>query len=471
MSQKLDVIIVGAGTAGLSALKLIKKQTQNFLLINDGPYGTTCARVGCMPSKALIESAYAFESRKKLERFGVRGSESLKINIPAVLKRVRSLRDNFVKSTLQATEQLSSKQSLQGKAKIVSPKSLEVNGQLFEFKSLIIATGSKPIVPRDWLKFEKYIVTSDTFFELEDLPQRVGVIGLGAIGLELAQAMAHLGIEVSAFGDTPYLAGLSDEKINESLKLQLMQELDLHLGQNAELLEGTHKNILVKSGETKVELDLVLAALGRRPNLDNLGLESLGIELDSSGMPSFNPRTMQIEDLPIFIAGDVNADRPLLHEAADEGYIAGMHALKKEVICYKRRTALSIVFSHPNVAIVGKRYSELDLEKTIIGEVDFSQQGRAQCAQKNYGLLRLYADKKTGLLLGAEMCAPAGEHMAHLIALAIERELDVHKFLQMPFYHPVLEEGLRTALRDLSRQLTKQKESSSDLSQCESIHK
>jgi dihydrolipoamide dehydrogenase len=162
-----------------------------------------------------------------------------------------------------------------------------------------------------------------------------------------------------------------------------------------------------------------------------------------------------------------NGHLALLHEAADEGHIAGKNAVAEGPANYCRRTQLTIVFSAPGVARVGARLADLDPDAIAIGSADFTRQGRARILKHNAGLMRIYADAITGRLEGAEMCVPAAEHMAHLLALAIERRLTVQDMLAMPFYHPVLEEGLRSALRDLARQLPQK--GGSDLSYCPEI--
>lgn len=174
---------------------------------------------------------------------------------------------------------------------------------------------------------------------------------------------------------------------------------------------------------------------------------------------------MQIEDLPIFLAGDANNHLPLLHEAADEGYIAGVNASANSFTCFQRRTPLAITFSDPNIVTVGASFQQLQNKSICVGQVSFENQGRARVAQLNKGMLRIYADSKNGKLLGSELCAPAGEHLAHLLALAISQSLTVWDLLQIPFYHPVLEEGLRTALRDLVSKLPPGM-NRSDLSAC-----
>lgn len=450
MTTKLDVIVIGAGSAGLAAVRQINKNTDNFVLINDGPYGTTCARVGCMPSKALIEIANAFHARNKAEVFGIRGSEHLSIDIPAVMQRVRTLRDRFVGGVLKSTEAMGER-SIAGRARLLGPHEVAVGDQVFHARRIVIATGSRPIVPLPWQALGDRVLTTDTLFDQENLPARMAVIGLGAIGIEMAQALARLGVAVHAFDSSNALAGISDPVVAETARKALSEEFAIHTGHDVEL-SSTSNGVRVRAGPVDIEVDRVLAAIGRKPNLGDLGLESLGVTLDQRGIPPFDRSTLQIADLPVFIAGDANADVSLLHEAADEGYIAGVNAMADRPTCFQRRTPLSIVFSDPGIAAVGQRFAALDAEQCLIGSVNFASQGRALTAQRNQGVLRVYAARDDTRLLGAEMCVPAAEHLVHLLALAIQRGLNVHDLLAMPFYHPVLEEGLRTALRDISQQ-------------------
>lgn len=449
MSTKLDVIIIGAGSAGLAAVRQVRERTDRFVLINDGPYGTTCARVGCMPSKALIEAANAYHARNKAEAFGIRGSEHLSIDIPAVLQRIRSLRDRFVGGVLKSTDALGER-SIAGRARLTGPDEVEVGDKAFRARSIIIATGSRPVVPQAWQALGDRLLTTDTFFDQETLPKKMAVIGLGAIGVEVAQALARLGVEVHAFGKSERISGVSDPIVAETVRKALSEEFSIHTGYEVEL-SATANGVRVQAGPVDIEVDRVLAAVGRKPNLDGLGLETLGITLDKQGLPPFDRTTMQIANLPVFIAGDGNADASLLHEAADEGYIAGVNAMATEPSCFQRRTPLAIVFSDPGIAAIGQRFTDLDVDQCLIGSVDFASQGRALTAQRNKGVLRVYAAREDARLIGSEMCAPAAEHMAHLLALAIGRGLTAHDLLAMPFYHPVLEEGLRTALRDIAR--------------------
>ena len=466
MPKPFDVIILGAGTAGLAALSEVRKHTDNFLIVNDGPWGTTCARVGCMPSKTLIEAANAFHRRNVFDEFGLRGAAGLTADIPAVLQRVRALRDQFVAGALDATNDLGHAR-VSGHATLLGPRAVDIDGKRYDTRSIIIATGSRPSVPEEWLAFGDRMLTTDTLFEQPTLGPRVAVIGMGPIGVELSQALARLGLEVAAFSTSDSLAGLADSQLNAEMAALLKAEMVLHIGAPAQLRE-VPGGIEVSTGPNRVVVDQVIAAMGRVPNIQYLGLETLGVPLDKRGMPKVDPQTQQIGDLPVFLAGDANAHTPLLHEAADDGHIAGMNALVADTPTrFKRRSPLGIVFCDPTIARVGQRLADMDRAQTVTGTVSYSNQGRARTALRNQGRLHVYADKATGRLQGAEMCAPDGEHMAHLLALAVQQKLTVHDLLGMPFYHPTLEEGLRTALRDVARQLPQGRDS--DLATCKAI--
>ncbi len=464
--MKVDTVIVGAGSAGLSALREVRRYTDDFLLVNAGHWGTTCAAVGCMPSKALIEAANAFHRRNSFEEFGIRGADGLRADIPAVLARVRKMRDGFVKGPESVRGKLG-KRAIAGHARLLGPGRLEVNGDEIEARAIILAPGSSPVVPGPWRDFGDRILTTDSLFEQQDLPRRIAVIGMGAIGVEIAQALARLGLEVAGFDTVDGLAGIDDSEVLAAFRPLIEDEIALHLGAPAELEEAGDAIRVTGAGDS-FDADAVLVAVGRRPNIDDLGLDTLGVALDDKGMPEVDPASLRIGDLPVFLVGDANGDRALLHEAADEGHIAGrMAAPDRESDGLCRRTPLTIVFSSPQVARVGPPLSELNAPDIASGSFDFSKQARARMAQTAAGLLRIHAERESGRLLAAEMCVPAAEHLAHLLALAVERKMTVADMLALPFYHPVLEEGLRSALRDLSSNVAST--GGSDLSDCKAI--
>lgn len=456
MTREVDVAILGAGSAGLFALSQVKRETDNYVLINGGELGTTCARVGCMPSKVLIQVAEDFHRKSIFDREGIDGAEELSVDVPASMEHVQDLRDVFVDKTLGVTDEMDDTHLIDGYAKFIANDTIEVNGEQIKAKSIVIATGSTPVVPAAWGEFKDHIITTDDFFELEDLPASMAVIGLGSIGLEIGQSLQRLGVAVTGVDQLGNVAKLEDEKVNEMALTVLGREMPLWLGQPA-VLEKVGDGIQVTAGENQVVVDKVLASLGRKPNLENLNLGVTDIVLDEAGIPVFDSLTMQIGDLPIFIAGDVNADRPILHEAGREGRIAGcnaMHAVgNAPVERFKRKVPLGITFCDPNIAAVGAQLSEIEQEKIVIGEIQFAPVGRALIIGKNRGLLRLYVQKSDGLLLGASMCCVKAENLAHLISWSIQQGMTIFDILKMPFYHPVIEEALQAALYHALSQL------------------
>jgi len=434
-------------------MRQISRQTDDFIIIDKGPLGTTCASVGCMPSKALIHIARQFYERKQFADAGIRGGENLSLDLPAVLAHVRAKRDIFSGSMEKLTRKLGGSKLIIGQARVLDPHSVQVDDIIYEADAIIIATGASPVIPAEWRRdFGERLLTSDTIFEQTRLASRIAVLGLGPIGLELGQALARLGIEVTGYSSRPMIGGLTDPEVNHAALDSLRKEFTIHTGVRAAVkLDGD--SLLAGEGANAAEVDQVLLSTGTRPNLRNLGMENLGVELDDQGMPPFDPLTMQVGELPVYIAGDVNGHRPILHEALDDGFIAGRNALAAKAQHYCRRTSLKIVFSDPQIIAVGHPLSALEEREIAIGSVDFADQSRAMIEGSNRGLLRVYADTSSGVLLGAEAACPGAEHFGHLLAWAMQRKLTVAQLLQLPFYHPVEEEAIRTALRDAAKQL------------------
>lgn len=451
MVQRVDVAIIGAGSAGLSALGEVRKVTNDFIVIDDGPLGTTCARVGCMPSKALIQVANDFDRRLHLQGRGIHGGGNLRIDIPEALSWVRKLRDGFAGGAVFSTKGLG-RRLIRGRALFLGPNQIRVGKKTFGAKRVILATGSRPVMPEEFLALGDGVVTTDSIFDLKDLPARIGVIGLGSIGLEIGQALSRLGCDVIAFGRSRGVGKLTDPAVSAYAARHFAKEFRIHLDCEVELKARSRKLVIMARGRS-YERDLILASLGRRPNLDFIGLETIGVTLDEGGLPAFDAGTMKLPGLPIYLAGDVSARRPVLHEASDDGRIAGYNSVRRNPRIFNRRTPLSITFSEPNLALVGKNRGELKRGSFVTGEASFETEGRSLILGENYGLLHVYARAADGRFLGAEMVGPAGEHLAHLMAWALQRKLTIFEMLRMPFYHPVVEEGLRTALRDAARKV------------------
>ena len=284
---------------------------------------------------------------------------------------------------------------------------------------------------------------------------KVAVIGAGPLGLELAQAMHRLGVQVEVFDAGDSLAGLPPET-SAALYAVLSDSFPIHLHCKPEPAAHPDGVDLSWPGNT-ARFERVLVAAGRPPSLDALELENADLDLDDHGTPIFDPDTLQCGDAPVFIAGDANHDRPLLHEASDEGTVAGCNAATwPKVSASPRKTPLALSLTRPEAATIGT-IPDPDDGTHVTGTVDYADQGRAKVMGQAHGLVRLHASATDGRLTGASLCAPGGEHLAHLLAWVIQQGLTASDALDLPFYHPTLAEGLQTALRDICRQTERSK--------------
>ncbi len=456
---RADVAVIGAGTAGLAAYRAAKAAGARTLLIEGGPYGTTCARVGCMPSKLLIAPAEAAHAVDRFPGFGLALEGRVHVDGKAVMARVRSERDRFVGFVTRGVDEIPDGDKVRGHARFVDNNTLAVDGGItVHAKSIVIATGSSTAYPPAWKALGERLITNEEVFELPDLPGSVAVFGPGVVGLELGQALHRLGVRVKVFGRGGGVGPLSDPVLLREARDVFGAEFYLDTDAHAEVARDGDDVVVhyrATDGSAQVErFDYLLAATGRTANLAELGLARTTLATDARGVPLFDRNTMRCGNSSVFIAGDVDNDVPLLHEAADEGRIAGENAARfPGVRPGLRRALLSVVFSDPQIAIVGGGWARLHDTPHVVGEVSFAKQGRARVMLRNQGLLHVYAERDSGLFLGAEMLGPDAEHIGHLLAWALQMNLTIAQMLDMPFYHPVVEEGLRTALRDAQAKL------------------
>jgi len=455
----VDVAVIGAGSAGMGAFRAAKAWTDNVILIEGGEYGTTCARVGCMPSKLLIAAAEAAQAVRQAHEFGVNAG-GVEIDGVAVMNRVRRERDRFVGFVMESVKNIPDTQRIRGRARFLDDHRIQVGEHtIVDARRIVIATGSTPSFPKFLAELGDLLVVNDDIFSWQRLPRSVAVFGPGVVGLELGQALSRLSVEVLMFGLSGQVDPLTDPKVMDSARQAFSQEFFLDANAKVHRVVRVNDGVYIEyagsDGRSRVTVvDYVVAATGRTPNVSGIGLENTKLPLNEIGIPEFDPKTLRIGQSHVFIAGDVNDDRPLLHEASDEGRIAGDNAGRyPEIKKGLRRSPLSIVFTDPQIAMVGSRYSELSDQDIVVGEVSFEDQGRSRVMLKNQGLLRIYADPDDGRFLGAEMFGPRAEHLGHLLAWAHQSNMTVEQMLEMPFYHPVIEEGLRTALRDARAQL------------------
>ncbi|MFH7765961.1 dihydrolipoyl dehydrogenase [Acinetobacter sp. BSP-28] len=454
-----DIIIIGAGTAGIAAYNEAIKYTQNILIINDGPWDTTCARVGCMPSKVLIASANRMHDVKHANDLAL--SIEFKVDTSKVMIRVRELRDHFTRATLKDVNSWPEEHKLSGHAKFINANTVEVNGHQYQSKSFVLAVGSYPTLdPKLKQQLGRQLISSDEIFEIPQLPKAIAVIGSGVIAIELAQAMQRLGVKTTIFARSQKVGVLTSPELQTIAQSKLSQELEFKFKVLPNHYEKINNAVKVHFKEQEqaqsIEVDYVLSATGRTSYLDTLALENIDLQFkDLKNLP-LNHQSKQLANLPIFIVGDAAMKNPIQHEAAYAGKSVIQNCLNfPNIQNIPKLPQLGIVFSQPEMAIVGESFKSLQDQHIpfITGHVSYEKQGRALVQAENHGAVEIYIDPQSRQILGAELFCPQAEHLAHLLAWMIGEKLTIDEVLSKPYYHPTLEEGLRTALKHARRQL------------------
>lgn len=452
----VDVAIIGAGTAGMTAYRQVIRRGKTAVLIEDSHYGTTCARVGCMPSKLLISAADHRHAINEAPKFGINVDTTMvEVDGVAVMDRVKRERDRFVSFVVSDVEGFATDTKLWGTARFTGENTLVVGDHTqVQAKAFVIASGTSPRTPTALKALSDKLLTTDEIFYWDDLPKSIAILGTGVIGMEIGQALHRLGVKVTIINRSQRIAGIQDPKVADNARSVFSEEMDIRFDTQILRAERQGNDVQLslqdqQGVESQLTVECVLNAAGRQPNIEKLNLAAAGINVDDKGKLRFNEYTLQVENKPVFLAGDVNGLHPILHEAADDGRIAADNAVNWPTVpqAPARRSPMKVVFSNPQVMAVGVAFADLPADVRI-GEVSFTNQGRSRVMLENKGMLRVYADRHSDVFLGAEMVGPSAEHLAHLLAWSAQQQLTIKEMLSMPFYHPVVEEGLRTALRN-----------------------
>ncbi|HEX8446021.1 MAG TPA: dihydrolipoyl dehydrogenase [Sphingomonas sp.] len=445
-----DVAILGAGTAGLAAYRAATDAGAHAVLIDPGPGGTLCARAGCMPSKALIAAARSAHHARQAAGFGIRVGEVV-VDGAAVMDRVRRERDYFVGAVLKDVHAIPADRRITGRARFVAPDRLAVtHGPDVAAAAIVIAVGTAPTLPDLLDPVRAWVHSSDTIFDIARPPATLAVLGAGAIGLELAAAFARLGTRVTLIDKAAAIGNIADPDVQRVARARLSTDIDFRLGSELRTATPTPTGAHLRwDGDSSGEgtFDCILAAVGRPPALDGIGLDASGLARDDHGTPHFDAATGRCGDSRIFVAGDARGCRPVLHEAARSGRLAGHNAacpaaMRRDPIL----PAFSVIFTDPQIVAVGCSHDALPSD-TIVGTATFQDNGRVHIDGGGDGLLRLYADCD-GELLGGAIVGLDAEQIGHLLALALSAGLSLGDLADQPYYHPTIPEILQRAARD-----------------------
>lgn len=468
MSKQFDVVVIGGGPAGYVAaircaqLGLSTACIEKWVNKEGKPVlGGTCLNVGCIPSKALLDSSHKYEEAK--DHFDVHGISvgDVSMDVSTMLKRKEQIVKNLTMgvATLFKANGVT---SLEGTGKLLSGRKVEYTNhagtaEVIDAQNVIIATGSVPVdIPPAPLT-DDVIVDSTGALEFTEVPKRLGVIGAGVIGLELGSVWSRLGSEVVVLEAQDAFLHLVDQNVaKEAKKLFTKQGLDIRVGARVTGSEVKGKEVVVtyqdSEGEQQVTFDKLIVAVGRRPYTEGLLAGDSGVNLDERGFIFVNEQCAT--DAPgVWAVGDVVRGPMLAHKASEEGVmvaerIAGHKAqLNYDVIP-------SVIYTHPEIAWVGKTEAELkaDGEKYNVGMFPFAANGRAMASNDTDGFVKIIADAETDRILGAHIIGPNAGDLCQQIVVAMEFGSSAEDIGMMVFSHPTISEAVHEAALAVNNQ-------------------
>ena len=464
MTQKFDVVVIGAGPGGyVAAIKAaqlglstacIEKYTDKEGKL---ALGGTCLNVGCIPSKALLDSSWKFhEAQDGLAIHGIGGvnRESVTIDVPAMVGR----KANIVKGLTSGVATLfkaNGVTSIQGHGKLLLGKKVEVTKpdgsvEVIEAENVILAPGSRPIdippAPVD----QNVIVDSTGALEFQAVPKRLGVIGAGVIGLELGSVWSRLGSQVTVLEALDTFLMAADTAVSkEALKTLTKQGLDIKLGARVTGSKVNGEEVVVtytdSNGEQTITFDKLIVAVGRRPVTTDLLAADSGVVTDERGFIAVDDQCATA--VPgVFAIGDVVRGMMLAHKASEEGIMV-VERIKGHKAQINYDLIPSVIYTHPEIAWVGKTEQALKAEgvEVNVGTFPFAASGRAMAANDTGGFVKVIADAKTDRVLGVHVIGPSAAELVQQGAIGMEFGTSAEDLGMMVFSHPTLSEALHEA--------------------------
>ncbi len=455
-----DVLIIGGGSAGYAAARTARDEGANVGIIDHGPLGGLCILRGCMPTKTILRSSDIMSLMKRAKEFGL-SPVTAKANLSAIIDRKAQLIGEFANDRIQALKD--SRFTLyEERARFNSPHEVQVGSQTLTAKAFIISTGSVVSrIPIPGLEDVGYI-TSDEALELRDLPQSMIVLGGGAVAIELAQFFSRIGTQVTLIQRSRHIMSDGDEDLAQPVEARFREEGMIVFTKtkiNKFTQNGAQKVAHFEhNGEEKtVAADIVLQALGRRPNIDSLNLEAAGVKTDN-GKVSVDD-TMRTNHPHIFGVGDVNGIQEIVHIAIEQGEIAGWNAMHPDDSPhrYNDRLKTQVVFTDPQVANVGLSEKECRKEQVAYMTVSypFNDHGKSMTLGETHGHVKLLADPLTGTLLGAHIVGPEAAELIHELIAVMYFHGTVQDLMLIPHYHPTLAEIITYPAEELLGRIPK----------------
>ncbi|MBC76702.1 MAG: dihydrolipoyl dehydrogenase [Halobacteriovoraceae bacterium] len=456
MSDKFDVVVIGSGPGGyVCAIRCAQLGMKTAIVERYPTLGGTCLNVGCIPSKALLDSSERYhETVESHSEHGINVSE-VKLDFPKMMNRVQSVVDQ----TCGGVKYLMDKNKIQvfhGHGSFKDKNTILVKGdkEQTEIKTdkVVIATGSKPSTLPGMEIDKKRVISSTEALKLKEVPKHMIVIGGGVIGLELGSAYRRLGSKVSVVEYADSIIGTMDSDMGKQLQRVLKKDgVEFYTGHQVTSVENKGKEVVVKAKnrkkENEIELkgDYCLVSVGRRPYTDSLGLDNIGIELDERGrIPVESHLKTKVDN--VYAIGDVVVGAMLAHKAEEEGvYVAEHMTGQKPHINYL--LIPGVVYTWPEVASVGYTEEQLKAEKMPYkkGSFPFKALGRARASNESDGLIKVLAHKETDEILGVHMIGPRCADLIGEAVVAMEYKASAEDIARISHAHPTYTEAFKEA--------------------------
>lgn len=449
-----DLVVIGAGPGGyVAAIRAAQLDMKVCCIEKRKALGGTCLNVGCIPSKALLDSSEAFYHAKHgFETHGIQTGK-LSFDLDAMLARKNKIVKNLT-GGIKGLFKSNKVDHIIGTGSILEPGTVEVKTddgtKKISTDKILIATGSEP-VELPFMKFDgDYVVSSTEALSFDRVPESMVVIGAGAVGLELGSVWSRLGAEVTVVEFQKNIIPGMDQEMTKRLKRLLEKQgmkFMMETGAKDVEIKKEQAHLTVESNGKKsvLECDKILVAVGRRPFITGLGLEKLGLKTNERG---FIPVDKKFEtSIPgIYAIGDVVPGLMLAHKAEEEG-VAAVEMMAEEAGHVNYDAIPGVVYTHPELASVGlseEQANEQGIEYKV-GKFPFAANGRAQCMDEVDGLVKIISDARTDRMLGMHILAPRASDMIAEGALAVEFHASAEDIARCVHAHPTLPEAIKEA--------------------------
>ncbi len=447
--QRYDIAIIGGGSGGLVAAATATGMGASVLLVEGRKMGGDCLNYGCVPSKTFLKSAHMAEKIARASDYGIDVDFS-EAHIERVMERVRKIIATIAPHDSKERFESLGADVVEGMGKLTSPNSINVNGKEYFAKRILIATGSRAMIPPIKGLSDVPYYTNETIFDMVEKPKRLIVLGGGPIGLELGQGFAHLGVHVTVIDGGDSLFRRDEPEVAPILEEKLRSDgVSLCLGAKIERVYKDDNGISVcitqNGREDEVKADALLVALGRRPNTEELGLNQVGIETDKRGYIKVNEK-MQTSLKSVYACGDVCGGYLFTHIASYEAGIAVRNALVMNAFKKSYSNVAWTTYTEPEVAHVGYLESEAR-EKGVFAYahiVKFSRNDRALAEDDADGLLKVIVNAK-GIVVGATIVSQKAGEIIPFLSLMVTKKLKLTDAMGVIFQYPIEAEIIKTA--------------------------